>query len=228
MVIGNGLIAKAFDIYKENGDVIIFASGVSDSSDLPDSEYQREVDTLMAYEQSQKHLVYFSTTGVYDPHRKNNKYIKHKLAIEKLIADNFERWTIFRLPNVIGKGGNSKTMVNYFVNAIKKSEPIIIQKHAVRRLMDVDDVFRFVDFAIRNQRFPNQTINLCSDYLTEVPLIVEMIEEMLKINAHATVVDKGSSYDIPNEEFKQLNRELKVRFDAEYTKDILSKYFANI
>lgn len=224
MVIGNGLIARAFDTYKENEDVIIFASGVSDSSDLPDSEYQREVDTLMAYTHSKKHLVYFSTTGVYDPQRKNNKYIKHKLSVEKLIEDNFEKWTIFRLPNVIGSGGNAKTMVNYFVNAIIKSEPISVQKYAVRRIMDVDDVFRFVDYAISNDSFRNKTINLCSDSLTEVPVIVEMIEDILNTKANATVVDKGSSYDIPNDEFHQLNKVLQVKFGDDYTKEILSKY----
>lgn len=228
MVIGKGLIAKAFDIYEDNDDVIIFASGVSDSGDLPDSEYLREINTLLPLVQSNKHLIYFSTTGVYDPQRKDNKYIKHKLAVETLIADNFERWTIFRLPNVIGNGGNSKTMVNFFVNAIKKSEPITIQKYAVRRLMDVDDVFKFVDYSISNKYFPNQTINLCSDYLTKVPVIVEKIETIIGKKANAQLIEKGSSYTIPNTEFNQLNSKLEVRFDETYLERVLFKYFGNL
>ena len=42
MVVGNGLIAKAFSHHANNPDVIIFASGVSDSACIDYREFNRE------------------------------------------------------------------------------------------------------------------------------------------------------------------------------------------
>ncbi|MEO7119531.1 MAG: hypothetical protein ABIY62_00460 [Ginsengibacter sp.] len=42
MVIGNGMIANRFISYKNNDDVIIFASGVSNSKDTIEENFLRE------------------------------------------------------------------------------------------------------------------------------------------------------------------------------------------
>ena len=44
MVIGNGLVASAFSKYKNDDDVIIFASGVSNSSTNKKEEFEREIN----------------------------------------------------------------------------------------------------------------------------------------------------------------------------------------
>ena len=46
MVVGNGLIASQFYNYHLNKDVLIFASGVSNSSNKLQSEFDREVELL--------------------------------------------------------------------------------------------------------------------------------------------------------------------------------------
>lgn len=224
MVIGGGLLASAFEILSKDENTIIFASGVSDSGNLIESEYQREIDKLLEFKNSNCHLVYFSTTGVYDNDRKQNKYIKHKLKIEKIISDTFYNWTIYRLPNVVGRGGNANTMVNFFVNSIKSKSPINIHRNAVRRLIDVDDVFKFVNLAIHEKYFHNQIVNLCSDYFTEVPLLVQMIEHVLGESVEKNIVDKGSTYEVPNNEFNDLNKILNINFDKSYVEQLLLKY----
>ena len=46
MIIGNGLLAKAFIEYKNNDEIVIFASGVSNSLEEKQSEFKRETDLL--------------------------------------------------------------------------------------------------------------------------------------------------------------------------------------
>ena len=41
MVVGNGMLAKAFEAYITNEKVVIYASGVSNSSENSDENFQR-------------------------------------------------------------------------------------------------------------------------------------------------------------------------------------------
>ena len=63
MVIGNGMIATRFSNYAENGDVLIFASGVSHSASATATDFARERALLLETMQLHpgKLLVYFST-----------------------------------------------------------------------------------------------------------------------------------------------------------------------
>ena len=48
MIVGNGLIASSF-IKHDNDDVIIFASGVSNSLETNQDKFDREIDLLKSY-----------------------------------------------------------------------------------------------------------------------------------------------------------------------------------
>ena len=61
MVIGNGLIASAFERYKNNDDIIIFASGVSNSQETSELAFNREINLMKRYLNLDKKLIYFST-----------------------------------------------------------------------------------------------------------------------------------------------------------------------
>ena len=66
MVIGNGLLAKSFSKYKDDDQVIIFASGVSNSKEVNPEAFMREMDLLRSITNKDALLVYFSTCSVYD------------------------------------------------------------------------------------------------------------------------------------------------------------------
>ena len=87
MVIGNGLLSRVFFEYKENTDLLIFASGVSNSQESSVSEFEREKLMLLEVleNHSNKTLVYFSTCAFYDTYFKENLYLRHKRQMEKLI-----------------------------------------------------------------------------------------------------------------------------------------------
>ena len=106
MVEGSGLLANTFRSFKDNSDVIIFASGVSNSGCIDSVQFKRELNLVSKYKTSKKLFVYFSTSSIEDPFLKGSLYIKHKLEIEFYIKANFQRYLIVRLPNVVGKTKN--------------------------------------------------------------------------------------------------------------------------
>ena len=133
MVIGNGIIAKAFSSYNENSNVIIYASGVSNSKETSPKKYERERKLLnnTILQCNKKTLVYFSTCSITDKSLQQSEYVSHKIAMEKLITNNCKSYYIFRLPQVVGRT-NSPTLVNFIAKAIKNEEPFVVQKNATR------------------------------------------------------------------------------------------------
>jgi hypothetical protein len=124
MVIGNGLLANAFCKYKENKDVLIFASGVSNSKLTEAAPFQREIDLVQKHLNFKGLFVYFSTCSVSDPTLQDSQYIQHKLNIENIIQKGSKNFLIVRLPNVVGVTSNPNTMLNFFTRAVLNSHPI--------------------------------------------------------------------------------------------------------
>lgn len=108
MIVGNGDIAQ--QLYRADKPFItFFASGVSNSKQECENEYQREIDLLMKQPKDQ-HLVYFSSLCIY---YSQTRYAQHKVTVERLIKENFLTYTIVRLGNITW-GKNKHTIINYF------------------------------------------------------------------------------------------------------------------
>lgn len=108
MVIGTGDIAQ--QLYRVDKPFItFFASGVSNSKQDNEKEYEREISLLMKQPKDQ-HLVYFSSLCIY---YSQSRYAQHKVHIERLIKGNFTTYTIVRLGNITW-GRNRSTIINYF------------------------------------------------------------------------------------------------------------------
>lgn len=119
MIVGSGDIASA--IIDREG-LLFFASGVSNSQETRESEYQREKDLLLEQDRS-KHLVYFGSLSIF---YSEGRYANHKKEVEDLVKENFERYTIMRLGNIVW-GNNPHTIINYFRNRIKEGKSLEIQ-----------------------------------------------------------------------------------------------------
>ena len=75
MIVGRGLIAKAFTNNCLD-DVIIFASGVSNSKALDETLFKKEIDLLnsvIAENNDSKKLVYFSSYSIDNAEEKNRR-----------------------------------------------------------------------------------------------------------------------------------------------------------
>ena len=148
MIVGNGLLASAFSkSEKKYDDVIIFASGVSDSKETDINEYRREESLILNTINENKNLkfIYFSSmlTGI-----KNNPYYNHKVNVEKLIIKNAKEYIIFRAPQIIGNIGNKNNIINAFKDSILNKNTVTVFSNAKRAIIDVDDLVNIVNYCI--------------------------------------------------------------------------------
>lgn len=221
MVVGSGLIASAFDEFKEDSSVIIFASGVSNSGQTSQVEYAREEALLCAHFDLKLPLVYFSTCSVFDQSAANSPYVKHKLAMERLIEANGVPYTIFRLPIVVGRSRNPHTLTNFLHDCIANGKPFELHKNACRYLMGIDEVKDLLPPMVRSTKFHNCALNICSGKPISIMEIVKAFETITGAQANYTEVDKGNCYEPDNSLF--------IAHQPNYKplelKDLLSKYY---
>ena len=136
MIIGHGDIAS---VLQDREDRIYFASGVSNSGELCESEYYREAELLLRQDQS-KHLVYFGSLSIF---YSDSRYSRHKRFMENLVRNNLEHYTIVRMGN-IAWGGNPNTLINFLKNKIRTREPFEI-KDVYRYVLEKDEFLHWID-----------------------------------------------------------------------------------
>ncbi|MBC7407536.1 MAG: NAD(P)-dependent oxidoreductase [Arcicella sp.] len=230
MIIGDGLIAQSFrphfDIYEDN--VILFASGVSNSKLTLESEYLREKLLLQNALQQNKLLVYFSTCSIFDPTLQDSRYILHKLEMEALISKT-GNYLIIRLPNVVGKIGNPNTMFNFFINQIIAGKNIQVAKNATRYIIDADDVAFWTMELIKNN-FHNHIINVAFPNKLHVISIINIIEDFLNMKANVSMVEGGNEYEVDLSIFTDFIYKKMPHFslNPHYVKSIIEKYYSTI
>ena len=216
MVIGNGLLASAFNNYRFDDRYVIFASGVSNSSETDDSQFMMEEKLLRSTlkENKEKHFIYF-TSFIYF-----KKYGIHKMLMEDIIQMSGVSYTILKLSQVIGRGGNPANLFNYLVNNIKNGQVINVYNDTYRSLIDVEDVRRIVDF-VRNKyvyvSFPYVEKLLIKD-------IVLLISKALNKNPMINFVDsQGFYYPDRTLLVDYILEELNITPEG-YTERIINKY----
>jgi len=125
-VIGRGDIAQV--LQEIDKDVLFFASGVSNSQETRESEYQREEDLLLQQDRSRR-LVYFGSLSIFYG---DTRYTQHKREMEELVKDNFPRYCIIRLGNITW-GKNPHTLINAMRNKLLSGKP-----------MEIRDTYRYI------------------------------------------------------------------------------------
>jgi dTDP-4-dehydrorhamnose reductase len=193
MLVGSGLIASAFLDYKDNDDVIVIASGISNSKETDYKKYQREIDMIGEFIGTKSKVIYFSTISVFDESL-DSLYVKHKRYIEKLISCNFDNYLIFRLPIVIGKTSNNNTFINNIKGKIISDEIIYINNMSSIYIIDIDDIRRFLPDLINNRN--NEIINVVFDNKEFVFDIIQKIERLLEKEANKKIVNNGFDFTI--------------------------------
>ncbi len=227
MVIGNGLVARRFDLYKGDDNLLVFASGVSNSKTKNPEAYNREMkllkDSLQQYDN--KSLIYFSTCSIYDLQEKESAYVQHKLHIEEYIQNRVKQYRIFRVSNLAGISSNPNTLLNFFFNHVKNGINFDLWTNACRNVIDVDHAYLIIDHILKHNLFPNQVINIANPVNHPVKKIVEAIEAFLNIRSNYIEIDKGTCFEIDTSLIQHIIQELEIRFDAGYLSDLLKKYY---
>ena len=227
MVIGNGLIAKAFKDFEQNEAYLFFCSGVSNSTCRDVAEFDREKDLLNQNirEHGKKTFIYFSTCSIEDPSLSESMYTRHKLDIEATIASSCKSYYIFRLSNVVGRTPNSFTVLNFLFNAIKGGQKFDLWENSNRNLIDVEDAAAIVRKVLQLKLPANAIINVANAHSYDVVDIVKEIERFLGKEGHYQLVDKGVKFSISVSDIRAIIDELQIDFGDEYLTGLLEKYY---
>jgi nucleoside-diphosphate-sugar epimerase len=229
-IIGNGLIANKFSNCKID-DVLIFASGVSNSSEILDSEFQRERLLLLKAikNNSENKIVYFSSCGVIDRNNNNIAYYKHKLNMEKIVKKS-KNYLILRLPQLLSgldDTKNKNTIINNFVEKILCNEIVRIQINASRYVIDINDVVLFINNY--HHLYSNRILNFANPVNYKVEVIFKTIATVLKVNEpFYEIVNGGSSYELELEYLSSIDPSgLVFNFGYNYLHNCLKRSYEN-
>lgn len=225
MIIGNGLLGACFRKHEKKLDhnVVIFASGVSNSSEISASEFDRELDLLYKYISKSFYIVYFSTCSIFDETLKHSQYVQHKLNIEKILNSRGNA-LIIRLPQLVGYGGNKHTLLNFLSKNIESGSAFDVWVNAKRSLIDVDDVVYFT-FKLIEHFIPNFClINLAAPRTISIIELVNLIEKSIGKTANYRLVNAGSDYFIDVSQVRSLFSDYSLIFHDDYFDSIVMKY----
>ncbi len=219
MIVGRGLIATAFrNSLFDCPPFVVFASGVSNSTESDPDAYARELALLDPYLTKNTTLIYFSTTSIFDPTKAHSSYILHKSAIEKRIREHAQSYLLVRLPILVGRTSNPYTLINFLANAVKEEKPITLHANACRHLLDIDDLVPVLAPFAGMTRM-RETINIPGSEKISVPELAEKIENVLHRKGVFTWENSGACYDIPVDAGKTI-----FVGGKQYVEDILIKY----
>jgi dTDP-4-dehydrorhamnose reductase len=226
MVVGNGMIAKSFSAYINREDVVIYASGVSNSAEDSEDKFQREIDLIKTCIEKYVNclMVYFSTCSVSDESLIDTKYVQHKIFIEDYIKKHASSFIIFRLPIVIGKTDNKFTLFNFFQEKLSTNQELFIQKNAYRYLVDVDDVSNLLSQIIESKNFLNSTIEVTFSKRISVLEMANVMKKAICSDSKINLVNGGGSYVVDNSLVEKFIYSNKIDIPKEYNKEVLKKY----
>ena len=228
MIIGNGLVARAFETYRDDEKVVIFASGVSDSKNSTAEGFERETRLLThaIHNNKDKTLIYFGTTSVNDPDLANSAYVQHKLAMEGLILLSGISFHIFRLPNLAGSSNNPNTVLNFLYACVENDKPFDLWVQSERNIIDIDDVYKTAHYIIQQAVFTNKIVNIANAKNYPVKYIVSCIETFCGKKALYREVAKGSVFNINLTGTIDIYASLGITFNQHYLPGILQKYYS--
>jgi hypothetical protein len=223
MIVGNGLLANGF--IEESFDhkkFIVFVSGVSDSKKTNEEDFNREKTLLLKtiLENKLLKLLYFSSilTGVQD-----NRYYQHKLEVEDIVKKNSKDYIIFRVPQIIGKGGNKNNLVNYLKQSLISGKEIIIFKNTYRSLIDVIDLVRIVNYC-------KDIVSCDTIYISDIEkiMVLDLLKNMsifLGVNPKYKLIEgSNNNWSIKNSGIvNEAILKLKITTSG-YTNKIIKKY----
>jgi nucleoside-diphosphate-sugar epimerase len=224
VVVGNGLLGKSMNLFADHDDILIFASGVSNSKENRVSEYDRELNLLHTFLGTEQKIIYFSTCSVLYDCIKQTDYIKHKIQVEDFIKSNFKNYIIFRLPNVVGHTENQHTSFNFFKRNLLDNVEINVEENTTRYFIDVDDIVETIIPIIKDQTQNKKKINVCFDTKISIIDLIGLMSDQLKVTPKINIIKDGCSFDVDNVDFLGLVGKKYKSIDQDYNYNLIKKY----
>jgi nucleoside-diphosphate-sugar epimerase len=220
-IVGNGMIARAFgDSGAQQDDLLVLASGVSNSHETSTEQFRREADLLsdeLMHHAGMK-VVYFSScsVGLVD-----SPYYRHKSAMEKIVMEGAERFLVCRLPQAVGVTRNA-TLVNHIAKCIRSGKLVGVRENARRNLIDIDDVVRIV---LRLSKLPSMRIQITNGRMMPIAHIVSAVSNALGLPVQQSVDSSEiEDYVYDGSELMSLLGPGDPIYSRDYEARLLSKY----
>lgn len=227
MIIGSGLLARTFSQYADSDKVLIFASGVSNSSSTDISAFEREVNLVRSHIGTKMKFIYFSTVSIYDPTLSDSQYIKHKEQIEEIISQNCASYIIFRLPILLGETNNLSTLCNYVYNAIMNGHEIAVFEKACRYIIDTEDLKKLLPNVIDNPDLNRVALDVNFDNAIKISELISFFEVSTGHQAKTKIVQKGGCYATNNQWFLAYLEEIGVVIPTDYVLNCIINYYGS-
>jgi len=228
MVIGNGLIARRFQMYNSMP-VIIFASGISNSqlNDPIAIERERELVSSTLGENPGLPFVYFSTYSVDDPLLNKSAYVRHKVQIEQFIQAQSSEYYIIRTSNIVGElHSNKHTIVNFIHDRIINNLPFELWSGAYRNILDIDHLYQIVDNIIATG-LSNRVCYVVNPSSFPMSAIVKAMEMTLGKTANYHLIDKGVRFDCDTSLSVEYFKKFQIPLE-DYLTTVFRKYYTPV
>src|SRR5690606_866675 len=225
MIIGNGMLARAFSTrYRDDPDVLVFASGVANTAESDERAFRRErqLFELSASAHAGK-LVYFNSVAAALPDLEPTPYMRHKQAMEQRVLEH-PGGIVLRLPQVVGRSANPHTLANFLADRIRGGQRFSIQRRAERNLVDVDDVARIAEAMIERTR-PPRTLVIAGMRSLPMPALVAIFERVLERTAIHDLEDSGAPLPVDAGEAVAVASPLGIDLGAGYAERVVRKYY---
>ncbi len=153
-------------------------------------------------------LFYPSTIGLLNyknlKNFKKNSYYLEKDKNERFIISNFDRYNIFRIPNIYGLKMRSKTKFMLFSKLVKNNKKIKhVHNSSYRDYMHEEDLNK-VFLCYLNKDNKKKIINLCSDNIYNEVQLIELMKKVLNKNYKKKL-------NIVNDEVTKLHHNRKTK-----------------
>jgi len=227
VIIGRGLVATAFATqWQDDPATAIVAAGVSNSAETDAAAFLREerlLDEVFATP-SFSQIVYFGSCAVANPAERQTPYLQHKARMEgRILAD--PRGQVFRLPQVVGEGGNPHTLTNFLRARIESGEPFDIWARAERNLIDIHDVAVLGTYVLHNREDYPRVMALADVRSTNMLEIVRAMELVLGREGNYRVLDQGVSFPIDTADCQRAAIACGIPLGDGYLHRLLGRYY---
>lgn len=225
MIVGNGMLARAFaPRFLRDPDVLVFASGVANSTETDAHAFERE---RALFERSAgRHagrVVYFSTCAVAQPDAPSTSYLRHKQAMEQRVLA-LDGGIVLRLPQVVGPSTNPHTLANFLADRISRGERFTVWARAERNLVDVEDVARIAAEMI-GQATPPTLLTIAGGESLPMPALVGLFERVLGRPALYDAEDRGAPLPVDASVALSIADRLGIDLGPGYARRVVRRYY---
>ncbi len=223
MIIGNGMLARAFAAhYAHDPAVLVFASGVADSTAADPAAFAREHELFArAAGAHAGTLLYFSTCAVAQVDG-DTPYLQHKRAMEARVLRH-PGGLVLRLPQVVGPAGNPHTLANFLARHIRDGTRFRVWARAERNLVDVEDVARIAAVLV-DRAGPPGVLTIAGCEWLAMPALVALFERVLGRKALCDVEDRGAPLQVDAPEAAAAARTLGIDLGKGSTERVVRRY----